>query len=331
VGGNLWKLGRVPRDRYVAIEAEVRAYLERKVGAEQFRIPRWYASKTDFGDMDVVLCTEGLPRPWPELRAEIAADLAIDRQRAVGPLWSTVFRGLQVDYFLRGRETFLSTWAFLCWNDVGNLLGKMYHRLGVKYGEDGLFWVHRGVRENVKREILLTRDSRRAFALLELPFEPWEAGFADLPSLFRWVIASPYFSVEPYVARSASTEKRIADRKTVREFVAFLERERVTKAFAYEKDRTRYVPLVSGAFPEVELPRRLEEARAEEARAIAIDSKLNGHVVMELIPGLAGKELGEFLRALREHRPDLDQVLLAASPEEVRALVLDFASRFRPR
>ena len=33
MGGNLFKLGRLPRDAYLAIEAEIRAYLDSRVGS----------------------------------------------------------------------------------------------------------------------------------------------------------------------------------------------------------------------------------------------------------------------------------------------------------
>lgn len=49
MGGNLFNLPRLPRADYLERENELRVYLEQKLGAG-FRIPRFYASKPDFGD-----------------------------------------------------------------------------------------------------------------------------------------------------------------------------------------------------------------------------------------------------------------------------------------
>src|SRR5687768_12794540 len=109
----------MPRARYLEVEAEVRAYLDAAVGPEHHRIPRYYASKPDFGDLDVVVCEDGLPGPWDAVRQRLVKDLGIARHRTVGPLFSTVFRDLQVDFFPRPRDVFLSTYDFLSFNDVG--------------------------------------------------------------------------------------------------------------------------------------------------------------------------------------------------------------------
>ena len=56
MGGNLFKLGRIPQAEYKVIEHELRSYLDQKFG-NYYRIPRYYADKADFGDLDIVLST----------------------------------------------------------------------------------------------------------------------------------------------------------------------------------------------------------------------------------------------------------------------------------
>ena len=330
MGGNLFKLGRLPRARYLEIENEVRTYLDQKLG-DGYRIPRYYGDKPDFGDLDIIVCHDFMDAPWDQVRMDIVRELGIERYQATGPVFSTVYREFQVDYFCKGADDFIATYNFLCFNDLGNLLGKMFRRFNLKYGERGLFYVYRGQDSNYKRDILLTRDYRRIFDFLSLDPGPWEAGFADLPSMFRWVIGSPYFSVAPYVERAPTTNRRLRLRKTMREFVAFLEREGITTTYPYHEDRRRYIPTIAAAFPEVELERILAEEDEEGRRRGLLREKFNGHVVRALIPGLDGKELGAFIREIKSAHPDFEDRMLAASTAEVEALILSFHETWRNR
>jgi hypothetical protein len=56
MGGKLFNLPRMPRDPYLDVEVSVRRYLDGKLPG-QYRIPRYYGDKPDFGDMDVLVAT----------------------------------------------------------------------------------------------------------------------------------------------------------------------------------------------------------------------------------------------------------------------------------
>lgn len=329
MGGNLFKLGRLPREQYLVIEAEIRAYLDRKLG-DGYRIPRYYASKPDFGDLDVLVCHRRMARPWGETRMEIVAELGIERYKATGAVFSTVYRDFQVDFFAKSEDEFESTYNFLCFNDLGNLLGKMFRRFNLKYGERGLHYVYRGADEHYKRDILLTREHRRIFAFLELDHAPWEAGFADLEAMFRWVVGSPYFSVEPYVERAPSTERRRRQRKTFREFVEFLAREGITSAYPYHRDRSLYIPKIAGFFPEVGLEDEIAAEDERGRRRELMRAKFNGRIVTALIPDLQGPALGRFMSAFKTHLDDFEDRILAAEPAEIAAMIRDFHDTWVP-
>ena len=328
MGGNLFKLGRLPRARYLEIESELRAYLDGKLG-DAYRIPRYYADKPDFGDLDIIVCHQRMPRSWGDMRMEIVRDLGIERYKATGAVFSTVYRAFQVDFFSKGEDEFVSTYNFLCFNDLGNLLGKMFRRFNLKYGERGLFYVYRGADEHYKRDILLTQDHRRIFAFLELSAEPWDAGFADLESMFRWVTSSPYFSVAPYIERASTTERRLRQRKTVRAFVEFLEREGMTAEYPYHEDRGRYIPQIAAAFPEADLPDVIAAEDERGRRTMALRERYNGRVVTALFPDLSGPALGRFMAAFKAQYADFEDRLLAADTTEIAAMLRAFHERWR--
>src|SRR5262245_1044153 len=154
MGGKLFNLPRMPKSDYLEREAEVRGYLDRKLPG-QYRIPRYYGDKPDFGDMDVILTS----RPgWGELRAEIARDLGITETRAVGHVFSTVYRGHQSDCVPVCDRYLDSTYSYMCFNDLGNFIGRICRRFDLKYGERGLVYVFRRAGGNYTIEIEITRD-----------------------------------------------------------------------------------------------------------------------------------------------------------------------------
>ena len=112
MGGNLFKFGRLPRDEYLEIERELRIYLDARFG-DLYRIPRYYANKVDFGDVDVILCEDvTASTSWEEVRDSIVCDLGITDYKIAGPVFSTAFRSFQVDYFLKPSAHFLTRAVF---------------------------------------------------------------------------------------------------------------------------------------------------------------------------------------------------------------------------
>lgn len=133
MGGNLFKLGRLPKEEYLKVEARLKPFLEEKFG-KFYRIPRYYLSKPDFGDLDIVLSSEGLMGDWETTKAAIIKELALKEFKSLGHVFSTNFMNFQVDYFVVNYKIFESTYNFMCFNDLGNILGKMFRQFNLKYG-----------------------------------------------------------------------------------------------------------------------------------------------------------------------------------------------------
>ena len=198
MGGKLFNLPRMPRADYLQLEADVRRYLDTKV-PNGYRIPRYYGNKPDFGDMDVILAK--MPN-WDELRQAILQDLGITEYKTVGHVFSTNLRGLQTDFFMVAEEELETTYTFMSFNDLGNFIGRICRRFDLKYGERGLEYVYRRANGNYVVDIEVSRDFRETCRFLGLDYAAFEKGFAALEEVFEWVIASPYFSVAPYMVSS---------------------------------------------------------------------------------------------------------------------------------
>jgi hypothetical protein len=326
MGGKLFNLPRMPRAGYVQREVEVRRYLDDTLPGA-YRIPRYYGDKADFGDMDVLVAS----RPdWGELRERIARDLGITQVKRVGHVYSTEYRGLQTDFFSVPAAYLDVQYDFMSFNDVGNFIGRMCRRFELKWGERGLAYVYRRADGNYKADLELTRDFGRVCAFLGLDHAAWQAGFASLEAVFDWVIASPFFWVAPYLDARGDLVRRAQVRPNVERFIAHLRERGVDRRFEFE-DRAAYLPLVITAFPEADLASQIERERAGEARAVAVAGKFSGKRVMELVPGLVGEPLGEFIRELRASFDDFAGWVIATPQEEIdRAIVAAASSRRVP-
>ncbi len=334
MGGKLWNLPRMPRDTYLEVEASVRRALDDRLPG-QYRIPRYYGDKPDFGDMDVLVAE----RPdWGALRAEMVGALGITETKAVGHVFSTVYRGLQTDFFAVPEPFLESAYTFMCFNDVGNFVGRICRRFDLKYGERGLTYVYRRAGGNYTKDLEVTRDFARTCAFLGLDHAAWVTGFASLPQVFEWVIASPWFSVAPYLDDvDSALRRRATERTTVARFIDYLREKGVEKRFAFE-DRAAYLPVVAAAFPEADLPGQMAREQAAEARQAELARKFSGKRVMRVLPGLEGKALGELMVRFKESFPDFEAWVLGTPEEEIEARIRAFvaeaptpSARFRPR
>jgi hypothetical protein len=322
MGGKLFNLPRMPRSAYLEVEADVRRYLDRKLPG-QYRIPRYYGDKPDFGDMDVIVAS---PPDWDALRAEIARDLGITETRIVGHVFSTVYRGLQTDFFEVPERDLESAYNFMCFNDLGNFIGRICRRFDLKYGERGLAYVYRRAGGNYQAELEVTRDFERICGFLGLDHAAWRAGFDALPAMFDWVIASPYFSVAPYLDETQSNLRRRAqERSTVARFIEHLRAQGIDKRPAFD-DRRSYLPAILAAFPEADLGAQIERERAAEARQAQINAKFSGKRVMRLVPGIEGKALGELIVRFKGSFDDFEAWLLATPEEEIDRRIVAFAT-----
>lgn len=328
MGGNLFKLGRLPRREYLEIESEIRHYLDKKLGAF-YRIPRYYGDKPDFGDLDIIVSDAVLKKDWDKIRGEIIADLGVTQSKAIGHVFSTVYKNFQVDYFLTPEASFETLYNFFCFNDLGNLLGKICRRFNLKHGQNGLAYVFRRNDGNYKKDLLLTTDFAEICRFLQVDYEKWKAGFANLPEMFEWVMVSPYFSVEPYLNPSKTLENRAQERTTMAKFFAYVKENKITKAYPYLENRDDYIPWIAESFPAARLIEKIAAEKELERQTNHIREKFNGQLLMRLRPDLEGKKLGEFIIGFKRQFSDFDGFILKSSPAEINEAIIEFSRKFK--
>jgi hypothetical protein len=324
MGGKLFGLGRISRCRYLEIEAELKHYLDNKLG-NYYRIPRYYDSKPDFGDLDAIVSTLACQeKNWVQLRQEIVDELGITQYKSDGNVFSTVYQNFQVDYFIASVDNFESTYNYLSFNDLGNLLGKICRRFNLKYGEKGLIYVFRHSDGNYTKDLLLTTDFSKICNFLQLDYQKWQQGFTDLNDLFQWVINCPYFSVQPYLNPAKNLEKRAKERTTIQSFIEYIQTNRIDRVYSYLENRDEYISWLDEQFVAARLSERIAEEKEKERIINLVKAKFSGRLIMELLPNLQGKALGEFIVKFKRQYQNFDEFILTSSQGSIDRAIQDF-------
>lgn len=162
-----------------------------------------YRNKESFGDLDIIWCGENIT---PE---EMCRALGAIKLVKNGPVTSYALRLnedeiFQVDLIHVDCKHLQSAASYFAYNDLGNLLGRIFHRAGFKLGHKGLLYVVReeGNSSHALKEIEVTSSWKEALEFAGYNFDRWLAGFDELEDVFQFVASSPYFdkkifSLEP--------------------------------------------------------------------------------------------------------------------------------------
>ena len=312
MGGNALKYHgarRFAKEEYVSLSKEVLDKLEEALpGANFVEIP-YYSQKEDFGDMDL-LCLPLDPEDYELIHNVLDSEVSVRNSEVL----SILYKGLQIDIIPKPEEEFMTSWFYYSFNDLGNLLGKIFHKFGLKYGHRGLTLPLRDG-DHQFDEVLVSRSTGEIMEFIGLdPHRFWK-GFKTLEEVYEFVESSPYCTPSIYALENLNSVDRIRDRKrsTYQGFLARMQGK--PEKFVFEKDKSKYLEKIWEYFPEAE--DRYEKALKQLAYRRECNAKFNGELVMEWT-GLQGVELGHLMKKLKGR---INPGIL--SKEEIEKMVME--------
>lgn len=295
MGGNLYKVNRVNRARYDEIVNSLLPVLDKHFG-DHYRIPIAYHHKPDFGDVDIILDAGFLQdKDW---LSPVLADLGSPFHKQIRNVVSLNYMNFQVDFFVAPTTRFHSTYNFMCYNILGNLIGRLYHKFNLKYGEQGLEYVLRGYNNHISKEIIVSRDMRTMLEFVDLSYERWLMGFDSLKDIFDYVIDSKYFCSKSYNLDFFNVKKRKFERPDFNTLLDYIHDNKIEKNYSFDPDKDKYLPMIDEYF-KTNLTEKYQHHIDLSARLKVVAEKFNGRIVGELIPELKQKELGSFINEFR--------------------------------
>ncbi len=305
MGGNCIKgVKRLPREKYFELEEEVCEILNEEMNFEVQEILAYF-EKESYGDMDLLIKSDYLPKDW---KKKIIERFKPTGTYQSGPksAFSFDYKKFQIDLIPTTEEDWNFAANYFSYNDRGNLIGRLAHGLGLKFGHDGLWLPVNNPQNETERlgEICLTKNPYHAEEFLGVPNH---FTFDYLEDIFRNITSSRFFAKDRYPLEHRSHKARIRDkkRKTYMDFLKWLDKNQPADNHVFNKDKSSYLPMIFEAFPmaKVEYDRLMASAvRREAFRAI-----WNGETISD-ITKLKGKELGQFIAEMTKKFESKEQL-----------------------
>ena len=341
MGGQALKHVGVTRktaEEYYEIVTEVRSKLSALFPQTRHSDIPAYATKPSFGDADILLESTSLPSNWVEL-----AKAAFKPQDWVsnGTVHSLDVSGLQVDLITVPKESFDFAKAYFSYNDLGNLMGRIAHKMGFKYGHLGLFCPLRDGTHQFA-EIPLTQDPAKAMVFLGFDPVRHAQGFDTLDAVFNYAISSPYTSRDIFLLMNRNAKSRVRDSKrpTYTAFLTWLETHPEADKYTWKfhldeptyhalraEEKQTFLTQAFTAFPGFKA--EYDQAIASRRASIERNAFFNGTTVQELTK-LSGKALGEFIQHCKSD-PDFGALLDRQDTSELHQFVAKKQQNFSPR
>lgn len=171
-----------------------------------------YRNKKTFGDADYLIDSSKLPSNWIDVLIALF-DLSKEQIVRNGDVTSIGWKNFQID--LIKTNNIDAAYFYFSFNDLGNLIGRIFHKLGIKFGHTGLSLIirHKDRSDHIIKEIFLTDDPKIVLDILGLSYDTWLNGFDELFDLFKFVASSKYFDSQIYLFDNRSYKNRIRDQK----------------------------------------------------------------------------------------------------------------------
>lgn len=307
MGGNALKTAKTRRfdaEEYFDLWCEVNQMMGEHFVWQTMRrelIPA-YAKKETFGDMDILYYVR--PYGWRDKETNTCYPLTVEEVKKIfkpteivqnGSVISFDYEECQIDLIYSHVDLFDYALGYYSYNDLGNLVGKLARRFGMKHGHDGL-WLPIRDDDAIFDEILLTTDIRKTYEFLKLDADKVSEGFEDLDEIFRFVASSPFYDPELYKLENLNHIAKVRDKKreTYRKFLEFGEKY-TGPVGQMNPDKKFYLMMVLDHFGKMDEFKRIMEqvCLMREARRV-----FNGEIV-SAVTGLTSKDLGVFVRHLK--------------------------------
>lgn len=269
--------------------------------------------KDSYGDIDVLLNSSDNIDLYKKTIIEEFNKIGVSYEGETinGKTHSLSLGKKQVDITLIEHNNMSIAYNYYSNNDFGNLLGRIANSIGMKFGYNGLHWIERDG-DQVFGEFCITKDIKNVLFILGFSEDDVaeyedviysERGFKTYEDMFAFVTKSKYFDGSKYLLHNLNQENRIRNkkRKTYMNFIGWLNKsgninktpeepilpKRILLKVLNKDIQTEYVNFLL----------EIEEKKFSSA-------KFNGKIVMELIPQLSGKSLGEFIAIYKERHPN---------------------------
>lgn len=306
MGGNAIKGAvRLGKDDFLRVQNDVVEKLSSHFNELNIAPLKYYRNKKDFGDLDILICAKKPERKYHEslLNKWFGATKYYHNGNITSFDYHLDDRTFQVDLIYTSYDDFETSKFYFSYNDLNNLVGRIAHKLGVKFGFDGLTYQIRTESGKKADKIYLSKEPEEIYSFLGLDYSRYERGFESLEDIFDYVASSKYFNPAIYQMEELNHTNKTRNRKrnTYMNFLKWVATKDFGKRKFFEFDRNKaiYLPMIHNSFTDAQIFKRFEEYAYDLKIKKESQERFNGNLVMEWT-GLQGKELGACIKAFKK-------------------------------
>lgn len=278
-----------------------------------------YRTKADHGDLDLLI--KEVPNSilnWSTYIQLVFKPQAIYNN---GGVYSFDYQNFQIDFIPIVESKWEIAKIYFGNDPLGNCVGKTFHKFGLSYGWEGLFYKFRNFNGKNSKNVLLTTDPRKIFEFGGYDYDRYLLGFETLEDIFKFIIAGKYFDAEIFQMENLKSIDRKRNRKrgSYHLFLNYLKDNDINTKYAFNEDKEYYLQFINVFFPESNLLEQLKILKEIDAKNQTIAYKFNGDIVMQWFPNLKGKELGAVMGNFKTHIGiNYNEFILNSTIDEIR-------------
>lgn len=276
-----------------------------------------YHQKPNHGDLDLLIKIDNVFHTvGVDLKWYIATTFNPRAIHNNGGVYSFDYQNFQIDFIPVKESKWETAKIYYSYDPLGNIMGKTFHKFGLSYGWDGLFYKFRNFNGRLAQNILLTNDAERIFGFGGYDYQRYLQGFETLEDILKFAINTKYFDTQIFQMDNLKSidKKRNRKRGSYHIFLKYLKDNNIDIRYNFHKDKELYLPMIDEAFPESDLLGQLYELKMKDRENKILSQKFNGDIVMSWLPNLKGKQLGHAIIGFKQSFDD---------DEEYRKFVLN--------
>jgi len=262
-------------------------------------VTKCYRNKVDHGDLDLLVKIEdGINI---DIRKYIIDFLKPRAINVNGCVYSFDYLDFQIDIIPIHAQQWNGAITYFSYDPLGNLMGKTFHKFGLSYGWEGLFYKYRNFNGTNSKNILITNDIKRIFEFGGYDYERYLLGFDTIEEIFKFIISGKYFVSEIFKFENlkAIDKKRNRKRGSYHKFLNYIQENQIKGTYEFDRNKENYIQHIFNKFPESDLITKINILKGENALNEKASTKFNGNLVIQWFPNLIGKELGAALTTFK--------------------------------
>lgn len=305
-------------DEFLRIGEEVKLAVESRYPVNT-EIVTCYHTKPNHGDLDLLIRMDvGIEIDWRKGIQSMFNPKAIHNN---GGVYSFDYKNFQIDFIPVNAVKWETALVYYSYDPLGNIMGKTFHKFGLSYGWDGLFYKFRNFSGANSKNLLISNNARKIFEFGGYDYDRYLQGFETLEDIFKFAISGKYFDSEMFQFENLKSidKKRNRKRGSYHTYLTYLKDNQINVKYDFMKNKDLYLPMIEKTFPEAKLLERLKALKEHDKMLKIISQKFNGDIVMTWLPNLQGKELGRAMRNFKEFLgDDYNEFILDNTYETIR-------------